>query len=123
MRMDEALAERIHDVLDGRDGITSRRMFGGLAFLSFGRMFCGIVQDDLMVRVGPEQYERALAQPHVRVMDFTGRPLAGYVYVDYPGLGSEAELRRWVELGHAFVQTLPKKKVAQPKTAAAKKRR
>ena len=98
MAYDEELAERIRGVLRGRAGVEERKMFGGLAFLLGGRMFCGIVKSDLMVRVGPERHEEALKLPHVRPMDFTGRPSRGMVFVAPAALRSEA-LRRWVERG------------------------
>jgi len=81
-------------------------MFGGLAFLLGGKTFCGIVKNDLMVRVGPGRYEEALAAPHARPMDFTGRPLTGYVFVAPAGTRKEAALREWVDQGIAFVSTL-----------------
>lgn len=82
-------------------------MFGGLAFLRGGRMFCGIAKDELMVRVGPERYEESLRKPHVRPMDFTGRPLKGYVYVAEAGRRTDAALRAWVNLSASFVGTPP----------------
>lgn len=81
-------------------------MFGGLALLLGGKMFCGIVKDDLMVRVGPERYAAALAEPHVRPMDFTGRPMEGYVYVALAGAKTDNAVRKWVDQGAAFVATL-----------------
>lgn len=74
-------------------------MFGGLAFLVGGRMCCGVQGADLMVRVPKERHARTLLQPHVRPMDFTGRPLKGFVYVSTPGLASDAALRRWIAQG------------------------
>ena len=65
-------------------------MFGGLAFMLGGRMFCGIVKDSLMARLGPEAACRALDQPHVRPMDFTGRPMKGMVFIDPQGLQGDA---------------------------------
>jgi hypothetical protein len=85
-------------------------MFGGLAFMSRGHMFIGIAKGALMVRVGPTDYEQALRRPHVREMDFTGRPLKGYVYVDPPGYENDEDLAYWVRAGHSFVATLPPKK-------------
>jgi TfoX/Sxy family transcriptional regulator of competence genes len=99
MAYDEKLAARIRGVLDGRSGVTERKMFGGLAFLLDGKMFCGIARHDLMVRVGAERYEDALGQPHVRPMDFTGRPMKGYVFVGTRGLASDSALASWVERG------------------------
>ena len=75
----EELADRVRKALAGIDGISERRMFGGLAFMVAGNMCCGIVGEELMVRVGPEAYARALSRPHARAMDFTGRPLKGMV--------------------------------------------
>ena len=109
MAYDEGLAERLREVLAGEPGITEKKMFGGLALMTRGYMFVGIVGDALMARVGPDFYEAALARPHVRPMDFTGKPMAGYVFVDPPGLESDAELAGWVEQGRAFVRTLPAK--------------
>jgi len=103
---DEGLAERVRELLAMRVDVSERAMFGGLAFMVGGHMACGITGDDLMVRVGKERYDDALRQPHAREMDFTGRPMTGYVYVDAAGTADDA-LRDWVERGVAFVATLP----------------
>lgn len=108
MAIDEGLAERIREVL-GDARVSERRMFGGLAFLSRGHMFVGITGDTLMVRVGPSAYEASLRRPSARVMDFTGRPMKGYVFVDAPGFESDADLASWVHAGLTFVATLPAK--------------
>lgn len=81
-------------------------MFGGLAFLLEGKMFCGIAKNELMVRVGPESHEAALAKPHVRPMDFTGKPMKGSVFVEPAGCQTEKDVREWVERGARFVATL-----------------
>jgi TfoX/Sxy family transcriptional regulator of competence genes len=107
MSYDEKLADRIRRALGPRDDVEERKMFGGLAFLRGGRMFCGIANDDLMVRVGPEAYEQALDKPHVRPMDFTGRPMKGYVFVAPAGRRTDAALRAWVNLSASFVANLP----------------
>src|SRR2546427_5349167 len=106
MAHDETLADHIRRALGPRADVIEKKMFGGLAFLLGGRMFCGIVKDQLMVRVGPERYAAALAEPHVRPMDFTGRPMEGYVYIAARGARTEKGIRGWVELGAAFVATL-----------------
>jgi hypothetical protein len=74
-------------------------MFGGLAFLWRGRMSCGIVGGDLMVRVPLDEFDAALRKPHVRPMDFTGRPLKGFVYVSPPGFRTATALGAWVSRG------------------------
>jgi len=110
MAFDPDLAQRVRDVLAGRPGVTERRMFGGLAFLVDGRMFIGIRNASLMARVGPERHDDALAMPHVRVMDFTGRPMKGYVYIDPPALSAERDLKAWVGWCVGYVAGLPAKR-------------
>ena len=112
MAYDEGLAERLRDALRSHPGVTERKMFGGIAFMTRGYMFVGIVGDALMARVGPERYEEALARPHVRVMDFTGKPMKGYVFVDPPGIEDEEDLAAWVDPCLRFVLSLPPKRVA-----------
>ena len=109
MAYDEGLAERLRDVSSEQIGVTEKKMFGGLAFLWQGHMFCGIVGEDLMVRVGAERYEQALLEPHTRAMDFTGRPMKGYVYVEPKGFEADDELKNWVNRGLEFVLSLPPK--------------
>jgi TfoX/Sxy family transcriptional regulator of competence genes len=108
MAYDEQLAERIRDIVAGVEGVAERKMFGGLAVLVNGHMACGIVGDDLMLRLGAEGADEALERPHVRQMDFTGRPLTGMVYVSPAGLRGAA-LRGWVELAVAYASSLPPK--------------
>src|SRR5689334_12277344 len=109
MAFDEALANRIRRVLGPRRGMTERKMFGGLAFLLDGKMFCGLNEGDLMARVGPDAHAQALKEPHARPMDFTGRPMNGYVFVATKGLTSDAVLARWVNRCADFVATVEKK--------------
>jgi TfoX/Sxy family transcriptional regulator of competence genes len=123
MAYDEGLAERIRGVIDGRSGVSEKKMFGGVAFLVHGNMFVGIVKDELMVRVGPEAHPAALKRPHVRPMDFTGKPMAGYVFVSPAGLDEDAELERWIDLGARFVATLPRKPATAPKKTKRKSAR
>jgi TfoX/Sxy family transcriptional regulator of competence genes len=109
MAVDEALAERIRATLASVAGITERRMFGGLAFMHHGHMLVGIANDALMVRVGPDRYEASLAEPGAREMDFTGRPMKGYVFVDGAGHRTDQALAAWVARAREFVATLPPK--------------
>jgi TfoX/Sxy family transcriptional regulator of competence genes len=105
----EDLADRVREVLPRGEPVTERRMFGGLAFMLGGHMFCGIVKDALMVRLGPEAADRALDQPHVRPMDFTGRPMKGMVFIDPAGLHDGA-LRQWVHAAADYARGLPSKR-------------
>ncbi|MGH2988085.1 MAG: TfoX/Sxy family protein [Solirubrobacterales bacterium] len=108
MAFDEALASRVRTRLADRDDISERRMFGGLTFLLGGHMCCGVHGPELILRLGPDGAEPALAACHARPMDFTGRPLRGFVTVRPTGLAGD-ELRRWVELAVAFAESLPPK--------------
>ena len=109
MAYDEKLADRIRAVLVAHNGLTEMRMFGGIAFMLRGNMCCGLVKDDLMIRVGREQYEKLLAEPHGRPMEFTGRPMRGFVYVGPDGYRSDRALAKWVERGVDFAASLPPK--------------
>lgn len=111
----EALAARIRKQLPPDPAIREMKMMGGLVFMRDGKMFVGVIHDNLMVRVGKPSYEAALARPHARVMDFTGRPLGGFLYVEPAGVRTAAALRSWIEPALAFVATLP--------AGAAKQRR
>ena len=110
MAYDEKLADRIRRALGPMTTSRSARCSAASRFLRSGRMFVGITGDDLMVRVGPERYEESLGKPHVRPMDFTGRPMKGYVYVAPAGRRTDTSLRAWVTLGARFVATLPQGK-------------
>lgn len=109
MAFDEGLAERLRELLKTRNGITERKMFGGLAFMSHGHMFVGVTDNALLARVGLIEYPGALRKRDVREMDFTGRPMRGYVFVDSAGLESDTDLERWVSMCLRFVGTLPPK--------------
>ena len=114
MAFDEETGRRLRNVLVEEAAghgvkIEDRRMFGGLAIMVNGHMCCGTVGPDIVIRVAPDRYEEALSQPHVRPMDFTGRPMRGFVYVDGKGARSSAELKRWIRLSLDFVLSLPSK--------------
>ncbi len=109
MPFDESLAERVRSLLGGDYSLKEKRMFGGLAFMVNGYMCCGIVDKSLVVRVGVKGYRKALSQPHARPMDFTGRPMRGFVYVGPRGYRSTSDLRSWIQRGLHFVVSLPPK--------------
>ena len=109
MAFDEGLAERVRDVLRNSKEIAERKMFGGLAFMSRGHMFVGILGDTLMARVGPDHYTAALRQPGVRKMDFTGKPMRGYVFVAPSAIEDDSTLARWIAQCLTFVGSLPPK--------------
>jgi TfoX/Sxy family transcriptional regulator of competence genes len=109
MAYDQALADRVRDQLAGEDGIGERAMFGGLAFLLHGNMAAGVSGDDLMVRVGPDATDEALARPHTRLFDMTGRPMKGWLLVEPGGVESSEDLAGWVRQGVEFARSLPPK--------------
>ena len=106
MAFDPELADRVRGVLAGVDSVMEKKMFGGLTFMLGGKICCGIVGDRLMVRVGPDAYYDALAEPFVAAMDFTGRPMKGMVYVDEEGLRQDDSLAGWVGRGVEFASSL-----------------
>ena len=109
MPFDEKLAERVRVLLKDQRSLKEKRMFGGLAFMLNGHMCCGIVGDDFVVRTGPDKLEAALSRPHARPMDFTGRPMRGFVYVAPPGCRLTRDLKSWIQLAVQFVSSLPQK--------------
>jgi TfoX/Sxy family transcriptional regulator of competence genes len=103
MSYDEGLAARVRRILADRTDVVERKMFGGLCFMVNGAMCCGLTKTDFMVRIGPANYDAALREPHARRMDFTGRPLAGMVYVAPEGLRKDSTLTKWVDRAVKFV--------------------
>ena len=117
MTYDHDLADRVRAVLPDGEMVTERQMFGGLTFMiggTCGHMLCGVVKDTLMVRLGREAADRAQEQPHVRPMDFTGRPMKGMVFIDPEGLRGEA-LRQWVDAAAGYARGLPPEQAAPPR--------
>ncbi len=110
MAYNEQLAGRIRAIVGEGPNLTERKMFGGIAFMLNGNMFCGITRDDLMARIAPEDFEGALSRPAARPMDFTGRPMKGMVYVGPQGCATDEQLRGWVEQTLNFARTLPAKR-------------
>ena len=84
-------------------------MFGGVGFMLQGNMACGVNGADLIVRVGPERYESALAEPHTKLFDMTGRPMKGWVVVIPEGYEANGDLKAWVQRGVAYAMSLPAK--------------
>ena len=109
MAYDEGLAQRVREAMAGVPGYVEKRMFGGIGFMLHGNMACGVNGTDLIVRVGPEQYESALAEPHTDVFDMTGRAMKGWVVVTADGYAADKDLRIWVERGAEFALSLPVK--------------
>jgi TfoX/Sxy family transcriptional regulator of competence genes len=110
MAFDEALADRVRAVLGTRSDVEDRRMFGGIAFLVSGNMACGVIGDELIVRVGRDHAPSLLeSEPGVREFDMTGRPMRDWVAVEPEATAGDGDLERWVRLGEAFAASLPPK--------------
>jgi TfoX/Sxy family transcriptional regulator of competence genes len=109
MAYDEGVAQRIREAMADISGVSEKKMFGGIAFMVNGNMCAGVVKSELMLRVGADGYEDALKQRHAREMDFTGKPMKGFVYVSEKGFESDADLVCWIDRAYQFVVTLPGK--------------
>jgi TfoX/Sxy family transcriptional regulator of competence genes len=114
MPHDAGLAQRIRELLDDDPRIGEKRMFGGVAFLANGNMAVGIIRDELMVRVGPAAHDAAVALPHARPMDFTKRPMRGFVQVAPAGFEEDADLRAWLARGVEFAAKQEQKPARPP---------
>jgi TfoX/Sxy family transcriptional regulator of competence genes len=113
--VNEALAARMRRALADRRGVTEKRMFGGVCFLLKGNMLCGMGEDKFMIRVGKDQDAAALARPGAKAMDFTGRAMKGFVWVD-PAKCDARALKSWIAMAQAFVGKLPaKQRVSSPR--------
>ena len=109
MAYDEGLAHRIRETLAEQPGLTEKKMFGGIAFMINGNMACGVSGEEVMVRVGPDNYNTAVTQPHARPFDMTGRPMKGWVMVALEGYEADEDLEAWVQQGVSFALSLPPK--------------
>ena len=110
----EELAGRVRAALADRPDVEEKKMFGGLSFMVAGQMCCGVLKNDLVVRIEPAEFDKLVAQPHVRPFDFSGRPMQGMVYVENSGLSDPEALQLWVQRGTNYIAAHP---------AAAKRRK
>ena len=109
MGYDQALATRIENFMIDKGFIEEKEMFGGIGFLLLGNMACGVHEEFLIVRVGPDEYVNALNKPHTKEFDITGRSMSGWVMVGPEGYDKDEDLHKWLELGLKFAATLPEK--------------
>jgi len=122
MAYDEKFADQIRAALGPVEGLDERKMFGGLCFTVHGHMACGIAKGELMVRVGKDAYEAALARKHAKEMTFTGRSIKTMVYVEPAGFRTKKQLAGWVAMGVEHAQSLPPKKPKASRKLRVKKR-
>jgi len=109
MAYDEGLIQRIRELIGSHPTVKEKKMFGGVGFIARGNMACGVTGEDLIVRVGVENYQESLTKPHARPFDMTGRPMSGWIMVSPEGYADDADLERWVNQGLEFALTLPAK--------------
>ena len=110
MAYDEKLADRIRKTIGKNKNVTEKKMFGGLSFMLHGKMFCGVLKEDLVLRISHDEYEDALKKPNIRPMDFTGRPMKGFIYVNPNGCKSDKDIKQWVDLSLKFAKSIMKNK-------------
>lgn len=102
MAFDERLACRVRDLLAGRGKVAEKKMMGGLTFMVNGKMCVGVVGNELMARIDPVVYNEALTRKGCREMDFTGKPMRGFVFVGPAGTSRATDLDRWIRLALDF---------------------
>jgi TfoX/Sxy family transcriptional regulator of competence genes len=111
MAYDEKLAQRITNLLKPHKGVIEKKMFGGIAYMMKDKMFVGIIKNELMVRVLEDKFDAFLKKPNAREMDFAGRPMRGFLYVNQDGIKTDKQLMKWIEAGIEYVmKSSPKKK-------------
>ena len=109
MAFDESLAARIRQHLARRKSVEEKKMFGGVGFLLHGNMLVGVWKDSLIARLGPDESDLALLEPHVKEFDITGRAMKGWVLVEPEGVEGDDQLKGWIQRAMKFVGRLPKK--------------
>src|SRR3954452_7024365 len=109
MAFDESLAARIRDALSRKKGVEEKKMFGCICFLLNGNALAGVWKDRLIARLGPDEGEAALWEPHVRAFDITGRPMRKWVAVEPGGVEDDDQLKEWIQMAVKFVRKLPAK--------------
>jgi len=99
MEYSDMLAEKVRQLLLTKNlPVEEKKMMGGLTFMVNGKMCVGILKDDLMARIAPEEYENALLKEGCREMDFTGKPMKGFVFIDHRGTDQDEDLKYWIKL-------------------------
>jgi TfoX/Sxy family transcriptional regulator of competence genes len=97
------ITDRVEALGDPSRALKEKKMFGSLAFMVGGHMACGVLDDRMMMRVGPDSYEAALAEPDATVMEFTGRPMKGFVYARP---ADDERLGEWVDRALTYVTSM-----------------
>ena len=109
MAFDESLAARIRDALVRKKNIEERKMFGCICFFLNGNLLAGVWKDSLIARLGPDQGEDALLEPHVKAFNITGSPMKNWILVEPQGVVDDEQLNAWIQQAVRFVGKLPGK--------------
>ena len=109
MPFDENLAARIREALARKKAIEEKKMFGCICFFLNGNALVGVWKDGLIARLGPDEGEAALREPHVRAFDITGRPMRNWVAVEPEGVEDDDQLKDWIQRAVKFVGNLAAK--------------
>jgi TfoX/Sxy family transcriptional regulator of competence genes len=109
MAFNEMLAQRVRHEMRGLPGLVEKKMFGGVGFLLNGNMACGIMGDELIVRVGADRYQEALSKPFAHTFSKTGKPMTGWITVSASGYKSESIFQEWIRWGVDCASSLPAK--------------
>jgi TfoX/Sxy family transcriptional regulator of competence genes len=124
MAYDPKLLERIRAILSNRTDVVEKKMFGGVAFMVRGNMACGPHENNLLIRIGEQAAASAMSEPHVKPMMFTGRALKTFATIEAPGIKTNQQLRRWVEMAASYAASLsPRRKVPKAGKAGSKPKR
>lgn len=115
MALQESLAGRMEDALTREQGVIKKKMFGVTCYMQRGNAFAGAWGDSLVVRIGPDAYDAALEEPHVREFDITGKPVKGWVVVGPDGIDEDSALREWLRRAMNFTNSLPRKAQKPPR--------
>lgn len=109
MAFDEKFVAEVRAILDDQEGLVEKKMFGGIGFMLFGNMCCGVMKSDLILRLGPINGAEVFHDPRVRPFDTTGRPMKGWAVIGADALEDETDLSNWVQQSVDFALTLPPK--------------
>jgi TfoX/Sxy family transcriptional regulator of competence genes len=109
MAFDETLATRIRQSLARRKNVEEKKMFGGIGFLLNGNLLVGVWKDSLIARIGPDEKQEAVLEPHVKEFDITGKPMKGWVLVEPQVVVDDDQLNEWIQRALRFVRKLPAK--------------
>jgi len=102
MAFNEKLADRVREQLSELKRVEEKKMMGGLTFMVNGKMCVGVLQDDLMARIAPEEYESSLEKKGCREMNFTGKPMKGFVFISPEGTSRTKDLQGWIDMALTF---------------------